>query len=68
MQPRPTIIWTIAVSVIFVIAIVLCDRLTAGTQWNQTVTDWLIALWFIPFGILIGTCRTNEGHLSAGDE
>ncbi len=65
MQPKPTIIATIAASAFFAIAIVLCDRMTEGTQWNQTVTYSLIALWFVPFSLLMGTCKPSKKRLSA---
>jgi hypothetical protein len=43
---------SIAISIVFAIAIMLGTWLTADTQYHQVVTYVLIAIWFIPYSYL----------------
>ena len=50
MKPKTTLILNLVISIIFAVLIVFSDSMF-GTE-NENITNWLIALWFVPFAIL----------------
>ena len=58
----------IVVSLLFAAAILIASYLLRGTEHGDTATNFLIAIWFIPFSFLCAqtkrpcqTCWASEG-------
>ncbi|TWT33597.1 hypothetical protein KOR34_34290 [Posidoniimonas corsicana] len=60
MQLKHTVVWILALSLLFATAIVVLDRLTEGTPWNQTVTYLMVAVWFVPISVLASRAQQAE--------
>ena len=42
----------IGISILFAVAMILSSYFLDGSEFEQTATNLLIALWFIPFALL----------------
>ncbi len=60
MTLRDNTLSIIVVSLIFAVAIALSTYIFADTGYSQTVVYLLIALWFIPFTLLIRAREQKE--------
>ncbi|MBP7961920.1 MAG: hypothetical protein KBG20_06305 [Caldilineaceae bacterium] len=60
MTPRNNTVSIIIVSLIFAVAIALSTYIFADTGYSQTIMYLLIALWFIPFTLLIRARNQKE--------
>lgn len=53
MNPKKTTLSIILVSLAFAIAILISSYIFADTEYSQTATFILIAIWFVPFSYLL---------------
>lgn len=57
MKPLRTAAWLIAVSLAFAMLIILADKLSDGTAWNQPLKWSLVAAWLVPFSLILQHSR-----------
>jgi len=53
MNPKNAHLYIILVSIVFTVVILIVSQLLADKSYAGTVTNLLIALWFIPFTYII---------------
>lgn len=63
MKPLQSAAWLISVSLAFALLIILADKLSDGTTWNQPLKWSLVAAWFVPFSLI--TQRTRSSSAAA---
>lgn len=59
MNQKKAALVNIGISILFAAAIIVSAFLLKGTQYQQTVTWLLIAVWWIPFSWLGGRACTS---------
>jgi hypothetical protein len=48
-----TAAWLISISLAFALLIIMADKLSDGTAWNQPLKWSLVAAWLVPFSLIL---------------